>query len=183
MSVFKVKLSNNKQGLLDIYDNQRSAYIMGPNRVNRRLKDGETFVDCNYWKRFAYPNLPLEEAFIEIIEDDGTIWSDQISQNTYPKVYNITAIAGSAFVQNKADIAGESGSWAMFAQITNKSDTETVRVRLNGLNSAIIDVGAGTTQVFNAGELTIGLLEIDNSTGTTDVPVQIIVSVRAVSTS
>lgn len=183
MSVFKVKLSNNRQGLLDVYDNQRSAYIMGPNRINRKLKDGEVFIDCNYWKRFAYPNLPLEEAFIEVLEDDGTIWSDQISQNTYPKVYNITALAGSTYTQNKADIAGDSGSWAMFAQITNKSETETVKVRLNGLNSAIIDVAAGTTQVFNVGELTIGLIEVDNSVGSADVLVQIIVSVRAVSTS
>jgi hypothetical protein len=52
MSVFKVKLNNSRQGLLDVYENQRSAYIMGPNRVNRKLKDGEVFTDCNCpWRR------------------------------------------------------------------------------------------------------------------------------------
>jgi hypothetical protein len=183
MSVFRVRLTNSRQGLLDIYDNQRTAYIMGPNRVNRKLKDGETFVDSNYWKRFAYPNVPLEEAFIEVVEDDGTIYSDTISENTYPKVYDLLVEAGSTFAANKADIAGDSGSFALFAQITNKSDSDSVKVRINGLASAVIDIPAGATQTFNPGEVTIGLLEVDNSEGQGDVAVQIVVSIRVVSRS
>ena len=182
MSKFRVKLSNNRQGLLDIYDNQRTAYIMGPNRINRKLKDGEVFVDCNYWKRFSYPNVPLEEAFIEVVEDDGTIYSDTVSNNTYPKVYDISAAAGSGFSDNRADIEGDSGSFALFAQITNKSESESVRVRINGLDSAIIDLGAGTTQMFNVGEMTIGMLEVENA-GAETVQVQIVVSIRVVATS
>ena len=54
MSVFRVRLTNSRQGRLDVYDNQRSAYITGPNRINRKLKDGEIFTDCNYWKRFEH---------------------------------------------------------------------------------------------------------------------------------
>lgn len=181
MSVFRVKLTNSRQGLLDIYDNQRSAYIMGPNRVNRKLKDGDVFVDCNYWKRFAYPQVSLEEAFIEVLEDDGTIWSDNISENTYPKVYDITAAAGSSFEQNKADIASDSGSWALFAQITNKGE-QTVKIRLNGLNSAVIDLDGGNTQVFNAGELTIGSIEVENNSEE-EARVQVVVSVRSISKS
>lgn len=182
MSKFRVKLSNNRQGLLDIYDNQRTAYIMGPNRINRKLKDGEVFVDCNYWKRFSYPNAPLEEAFIEVVEDDGTVYSDVVSNNTYPKVYDISASAGSGFSDNRADIEGDSGSFALFAQITNKSESESVRVRINGLDSAIIDLGAGTTQMFNVGEMTIGMLEVEN-VGAETVQVQIVVSIRVVATS
>lgn len=181
MSVFRVKLSNNRQGLLDIHDNQRTAFIMGPNRTNRKLKDGETFVDCNYWKRFAYPNVPLEEAFIEVIEDDGTIWSDRISENNYPKVYDIVAQPGSVFNQNKADIANDSKSWALFAQITNKG-ANSVKIRLNGLNSAVIDLDQSSTQVFNSGEITIGLIEIENLSEEA-VHVQIVVSIQAVATS
>lgn len=181
MSVFRVRLSNSRQGLLDIHDNQRSAYITGPNRINRRLKDGDTFVDCNYWKRFAYPQVPLEEAFIEVVEDDGTIYSDQVEDNTYPKVYNISAAAGSSFASNRADIQGDSGSFALFAQITNRGE-EGVRVRLNGLDSAIIDLPAGSTQTFNVGEVTIGLLEVENASDSA-VDVQVIVSVRVVATS
>ena len=182
MSVFRVKLNNNRQGLMDVYDNQRSAYIMGPNRINRVLKDGEVFTDCNYWKRFAYPQLPLEEAFIEVVEDDGTIYSDSLSDNTYPKVYDISASPGSGFSSNKADIRGDSGSFALFAQITNKSETESVRIRINGMDSAIIDLGAGNTQMFNVGEMTIGSLEVENNSEET-VQVQIVVSIRVVATS
>jgi hypothetical protein len=180
MSVFRVKLNNSRQGTLDIYDNQRTAYITGPNRVNRRLKDGETFVDCNYWKRFAYPQVSLEEAFIEVIEDDGTVYSDSISNNTYPRVYNIVAAPGSSFSENKADIQGDSGSFALFAQITNRSDSEAVRVRLNGSDSAIIDLPASSTQTFNVGEVTVGLLE---NTSESPVEVQVIVSIRVAATS
>jgi len=183
MSVFRVKLHNSRQGLLDIHDNQRTAYIMGPNRINRKLKDGEVFTDCNYWKRFAYPQIPLEEAFIEVVSDDGTIYNDKIENNTYPKVYDINAVAGSSFANNTADIAGQIGSYALFAQITNKSSEQSVRVRLNRLNTAIIDIPAGATQTFNPGELAIGVLEVDNSEGEVDVPVQIVVSISTAATS
>ena len=183
MSVFRVKLTNSRQGLLDIHDNQRTAYITGPNRINRKLKDGETFIDCNYWKRFSYPNVSMEEAFIEVVLDDGTIYSDQIAENTYPRVYNIVAAAASTYAQNKADIAGDSGSWALFAQITNKSNADDIKVRINGLDTAIIDVPAGATQTFNPGEVTIGTLEIDDGSGSAPVEVQILVSVSSVGRS
>lgn len=181
MSVFRVRLTNSRQGLLDIYDNQRTAYIMGPNRINRRLKDGDVFTDCNYWKRFSYPNVPLEEAFIEVVEDDGTIYSDQIRDNTYPKVYNLVAAPGSSFGDNRADIAGDSGSFALFAQISNQG-AESVSVRLNGLDTAVIDLPSGATQTFAVGDLTIGLIEVENPSES-EVSVQVVVSVRVVSTS
>lgn len=182
MSVFRVKLNNSRQGLLDIHDNQRSAYIMGPNRVNRKLKDGEVFTDCNYWKRFSYPQIPMEEAFIEVIEDDGTVYIDQSTNNTYPRVYNVSAAAGSAFAENKVEIYKESGSFALFAQITNRNVDSDVKIRLNGLDSAIIDLPAGSIQTFNVGEVAIGLLEVENHSENA-VEVQVIVSIKVVSRS
>jgi hypothetical protein len=182
MSVFRVKLQNSRQGRLDIYDNQRTAYIMGPNKVNRILRDGETFVDSNYWKRFAYPNVSLEEAFIEVVEDDGTIYSDTVQENVYPRVYNFNATPGSSFADNIADIAGDTGSYALFAQITNHS-SEEIKVRLNGLDSAVIDLPGGATQSFDVGDLTIGKIEVANPTGESSSKVQIVLSVRATSTS
>jgi len=181
MSTFRVKLSNSKQGLLDKYHNQRSAYIMGPNKVNRKLNDGEIFKDCNYWKRFAHPQVSLEEAFIEVIEDDGTIYneSSESSFNTYPRVFDILAKKGSSFRENVADINGETKSYATFAQITNKSEFDEIKIRLNKLDSAIIEIPPQNTQVFNVGEVTIGSIEIDNSNGEEDVKVQIIVSIKS----
>lgn len=180
MSKFRVKLTNREQGQLDIYANQRSAYIMGPNKTNRKLKDGEVFIDSNYWKRFAYPQVSLEEAFIEILEDDGTIWSDT-AENSYPKVYDLITEPGTSFSDNKADIANDSKSWAIFAQITNKGDS-SVKIRINGLDSAIMDLDASNTQVFNAGELNIGLIEVENQSEEA-VHVQILVSIKAASAS
>lgn len=182
MSLFRVKLNNSKQGLMDLHSNQRSVYIMGPNKINRILKDGEEFIDCNYWKRFAYPHVPLEEAFIEVVEDDGTIYSDFLDDNTYPKVYDIIAAPNSKFDENVADIEKDTGGFAVFAQIANKSETESVRVKINKMESAIINLEAGNTQVFNAGEISIGSLEIENN-GQESVAVQIIVSIRIKTTS
>ncbi|NIQ15933.1 MAG: hypothetical protein GTO02_16525, partial [Candidatus Dadabacteria bacterium] len=87
MSVFKVKLNYpGEQGYLDFNPAtaspgflgdqmqpsiQRTMWCTGPNLVYRKLFDGEVFTDCNYWKRFAFPQVPMETAFIEVISDDG----------------------------------------------------------------------------------------------------------------
>lgn len=189
MSVFRVNLNNDVQGQLDINPAtgqefatsiQRTIYVMGPNRINRLLKDGETFTDCNYWKRFAYPQVPLSEAFIEVVTDDGSIYSDIASENSYPKVYDITAAAGSTYSANQADINGDTGGYAVFAQITNNGASGSVKIRLNGIVDGAFDLAAGDTQVFNAGDLSISLIEVDNSiSGNPESDVQIILSVRA----
>lgn len=175
MSKFKVKLHNEKQGTLDV-GNQRTVYIMGPDQRNRILKDGEIFTDSNYWKRFAYPQVSLEDAFIEILEDDGSIFIDNKKEAIFPKVYDITAEAESDFSDNKAEIHKDTNGYALFAQITNKS-SEAVKFRLNGLNSAIIDLPAASTQVFNSGDLIINLIEIKNESAES-VDVQIVVSIN-----
>lgn len=179
MSLFKIKLVNSMQGQMSA--GQRSAYIMGPNKVNRVLKDGETFRDCNYWKRFAYPQVPLEEAFIEILEDDGIQYLDH-ETNNYPKVYNISASGGSDFENNKADILADTGGYAYFTQITNRSDSESIKIRLNKSTDAIFDLSAGHTQTFDAGDVSISSIEIKNESEAS-VEVQILVSIMVVSNS
>lgn len=91
MSTFRVKLTSTGQGLLDTAGQangasyQRTVYVMGPGKVNRKLKDGDTFTDVNYWKRFAYPQVPLDQAFIEVVSDDGAPYTDLASENVAPK--------------------------------------------------------------------------------------------------
>lgn len=203
MSVFKVALNNTQQGLLDLNPStatagdvtgqglgsqmnpsiQRGVYIMGPNLTNRLLLDGETFTDCNYWKRFAYPQVALSEAFIEVVTDDGSVYSDVASENTFPKVYDITATAGSTFTDNQADIVGDTGGYASFAQITNNG-SNSVKVRLNGVTDAAFDLADGDTQVFNSGDLSISLIEISNdASGVSDADIQIVLSIRSVCNS
>lgn len=201
MSVFRVKLNNVNQGLLDKNPAtasagsivgqglggqmnpsiQRGVYITGPNRINRLLTDGETFTDCNYWKRFASPQVSFENAFIEVVTDDGSIYSDIASENTYPRVFDIDATAGTTFTDNQADIVGDTGGYAVFAQITNNG-SEDVRIRLNGLTTAVFDLPSSSSQIFDKGDLSISLIEVDHSASgaSSTVAVQVITSVRSV---
>jgi len=205
MSVFKVTLNNPCQGYMDIDPRtqainpsavdstgvqmnpsiQRTIYVTGPNRIWRKLFDGQTFTDCNYWKRFAYPQAPLDQAFISVVSDDGSVYSDFAEENTFPVVNNLTVAAGSTFATpaNVIDYVGTYGNAASFVQITNNS-TGSVKIRLNGNTSAVFTLGGGITQVFNAGDLAVSKLEFDNSTsGSTTVSVSVLASVTSVCSS
>ena len=186
MSVFRVKLNNDTQGLLDTDANgvqnttsiQRTIYVTGPNRINRKLLDGEEFTDCNYWKRFTEEEIGAESAFIEVVSDDGSVYSDNPGENTYPYVWTITANNGTTYEDNQIDIIGDTGSSTQFCQITNQNDTtgDDVKIRLNGSATAIFDLKAGATQIFNVGELSLTFIEVDNS-GSNNVDVQVIASI------
>lgn len=192
MSVFRVKLNNADQGGMDINpatgavsstSYQRTIWVAGPNKINRKLKDGDQFTDCNYWKRFAFPQMPMDQAFIEVVSDDGSIYSDMKDENTYPKVYDLSVVNGSTYTANVVDILGDSGGHAVFVQIANQGST-AVKVRLNGVADAIFDLGGGETQVFNNGDLSITKLEFANTvSGGSDSNVQVLVSVKSVCNS
>jgi hypothetical protein len=213
MSVFQVTLNNIAQGYMDLnpatatmyqadlYSNlgaemqpsiQRTIYVAGPNRTYRKLYDGQTFTDCNYWKRFAYPQVPLDQAFITVITDDGSVWSDVESENTYPKVYNVAVANGSTYTTgyngstssgNTVNILGDTGGYAIFVQIANQSST-AVKVQLNGMSTAIFDLGAGETQVFNSGELSVTMIQFANTvSGGSTANIQVLVSVKSVCNS
>lgn len=188
MSEFRVQLNNSKQGLLDVNPStqsqfstsiQRTIFVQGPNKQYRKLFDGETFSDCNYWKRFAYPQLPYDEAFIEVVSDDGSVYSDIPSENNYPKVYNLIVEQGTDYSDNVVDIAGDTGSYANFVQITNQGSS-SVRVRLNGLTGATFELGGSETQVFNAGDLLVTKLAfINNVSGGTAAELQVLCSIKS----
>jgi hypothetical protein len=188
MSVFRVKLNNSAQGALDINPStllefstsiQRTIFVTGPKRIYRKLTDGDTFTDCNYWKKFAYPQVPYDQAFIEVVTDDGSVYSEVEEENNYPQVYNLTVLDGSAFAANVCDIIGDTGAAANFVQINNTAGGGDVRVKLNGLAGAIFDLNAGDTQVFNYGDLAVTKLNFDNNSGS-DADVQVIVSIKSV---
>lgn len=198
MSVFRVKLNNTQQGNMDLrFDSnvegnhgsqfatslQRTIYVAGPGKTYRKLFDGDTFTDCNYWKRFAYPQVPLSEAFIEVVTDDGSAYSDIASENTYPKVYNMLVLQGTDFEDNVIDILGDTGGYAVFVQIANQGST-AVRVRLNGVTDAVFDLASSETQVFNSGDLQVSKLEfVNNVSGGSTADVQVLLSIRSVCNS
>ena len=193
MSVFRVKLTNTTatrtgQGNLDVVGQstgtsiQRTMqYAMGPGKVNRKLRDGVTFTDCNYWKRFAYPQVALNDAFIEVVTDDGSVYVDgQIS--VFPRVYTVAVAATSAFgaVGQTVDVLGDNGGAASFTQI--KVVTNDVEVRINGLATAILTILAGTTQTFESGDLSISTLEF-RRTGAGAATATVTVGVQSVCNS
>ena len=66
---------------------QRTMFVAGPNRIYRELFDGQVFTDCNYWKAFDIAVHP-DTGFIEVLFDDGSVFSDIPSENTFPKVFS-----------------------------------------------------------------------------------------------
>lgn len=204
MSVFRVKLNNINQGRLDLdpstntsdtygqvgsafsTSKQRQVYVMGPGKINRLLVDGATFTDCNYWKQFAYPQVPYEQAIVEVVTDDGSVYSDVPGENVYPKVFSRTIAGGSTFstANNIIDLLTDAGGHAIFTQIENQSGSQALTVKLNGDTDAVFDLGTNETQVFNAGELVVSSIAFDNSTsGASDANVQVLVSIKSVCNS
>lgn len=200
MSVFRVKLANAVQGKLETNpvtglpfttSVSRTINVTGPRRIQRQLKDGETFTDSNYWKRFAYPQLSLADAFIEVVTDDGSVYSDVESENVYPVVWapgtsGVVASGETYDDTNMAlDIVATYGGPAMFVQIQNTDSSNAIKIKLNGSTSAILTLQANSTQIFNSGDLVISKIEFDNSfSGAAEVnAVEVLLSVKSVSNS
>ena len=138
---------------------QRQVYVAGPLRKYRLLKDGDTFTDCNYWKQFdaAYGCDPAR-AFISTLTDDGSVWSDVASENTYGKGGTVTVSATPTVI----DFVGTYGSPARFLQVQNLDATSTNKITgtLNGDTNLTFTIGGGSTQVFNVGDLSISKLSL-----------------------
>jgi hypothetical protein len=196
MSVFQVKLNQGNQGTLDINPAtgvefstsvQRTMYVAGPNGKIREVVDGTTFTDCNYWKRFAVPAVSANDAFIVVLSDDGSVYSDIATENTYPVVDSLTVSSGEDYTDNVIDIAGDTGNFAAFVQMTNTGTDGSgdVLVKLNGSSGAVFTLTGGTTQVFNAGDISVTQIAMQpvSSGFTGPSVVEVIYSVTSVCTS
>lgn len=134
--------------------------------INRLMSDGQTFTDCNYWKRFSYPTLPLDQAFITVLSDDGSVYSDIPEENTFPIAG--TYILGSTYTTpNTINFLTLYGSPATFLQIGVTGATATVQ--LNGNSSCQFTIASGVTQVFNSGDLAITEIQMKGSGATAQV--------------
>jgi hypothetical protein len=189
MSVFRVQLNNAGQGQLDIdpttsiaftTSEQRKVYVMGPKKINRLLSDGDTFTDSNYWKRFAYPQVPLDQAFIQTVTDDGSVYSDVESENTFGVSGSYT-LATSYNSTNVLDFVTTHGGPATFVQIRNMDASIVITAELNGDTSLTLSIPAATAQVFNAGDLSITKIRLKSASGTPSA--QIIASVKSAQNS
>lgn len=182
MSVFKVKLNNVKQGLMDLdpstdssetygslgtaftTSKQRTIYVAGPNRKYRLLKDGDTFTDCNYWKQFAYPQTTYEAAFIQVLTDDGSVYSEIADENV--TTVGATATLSTSYTDNVIDFVTTYGGPAKFLQVQNLDGSIKITGQLNGDSNITFTLAAGETMIFNNGDLRITLLKLKSASAT-----------------
>lgn len=182
MSVFKVKLNNNVQGRLDLdpstntsgtygalgtpftTSKQRQMYAAGPNRTYRLLTDGEQFTDCNYWKRFTADEMGAEFAFIEVVTDDGSVYSDVAEENTF--AVGATETLSTAYADTAIDFVTDHGGPARFLSVQNLDATIAISGELNGDSNITFTLAAGETMMFNQGDLTITALRLKAASGT-----------------
>ena len=184
MSVFKVQLNNVKQGLLDIdpstdtsetygnvgsafgVSNQRQIYVAGPNGSYRLLKDGDTFTDCNYWKQFAYPQTTYEQAFISVLTDDGSVYSDVPEENMFTK--GGTETLSTSFADTIIDFVTTYGGPARFLQVQNLDGSIKITGQLNADANITFTLAGGESEIFNNGDILITILKLKSASGTPD---------------
>jgi hypothetical protein len=205
MSTFTVKLNNSAQGLLDldpstdpeaagsteIYgllgtpmttSKQRTIYVAGPHKTNRLLKDGETFVDCNYWKKFCEYNASTNpygcdaaSAFLSLTSDDGTVWSDVDAENTYGIGGSGTANSTGNQTDANTHYSTSSpyginfmttyGAPARFLQVQNLDGSNAIVLVLNSDANMTCTIAGLATQTFEIGDLMITHLLIKSASG------------------
>lgn len=189
MSVFKVVLQNVEQGLLDLdpsthplaagssatygqlgdafsISKQRQVFVAGPNGTYRLLSDGETFTDCNYWKRFSYPTVGRQFSFIEVVTDDGSVYSDIPEENTF--AVGATETLDGTYANTEIDFVTTHGGVARFLQVQNLDTTNGISGQLNGDANITFHLDPSETQIFNTGDLSITLLRLKSDAGTPD---------------
>jgi hypothetical protein len=182
MSVFQVKLNNNSQGRLDLdpstntsetygalgtpfsTSKQRSIYVAGPNRSYRKLNDGDTFTDCNYWKRFTSEVMGAEHSFIEVVTDDGSIYSDVAEENTFS--VGATEVLSTSLADTVVDFVTDHGGPAKFLMVQNLDASIKITGELNGDTNITFLIGAGETMMFNQGDMVITMLRLKGASGT-----------------
>jgi hypothetical protein len=113
--------------------------------------DGDTFTDCNYWKRFAYPQVAQnQKPSLRPLPTTVPVWSDVASGKTPTRrFYNMQVIDCSAATSPTTRSTILLAILAIRRQscrLPTKVST-AVRVRVNGVADAAFDLGAGETQV------------------------------------
>ena len=191
MSVFQVRLVSPVQGAGYAKDpsvvagvsGQKTMEVNGPNLTRRRLFDGETFTSSNYWKRFAPisegGSMPEDLAFIHIVTDDGSPYSDKDKGlNKFAKVVPLTVAALSDYADNVINIVGTYGGVATSCTITTN---HPISARLNSSSTAELDIAVGSV-TFDNQELPLTSLEFaGGGSGQSNATVQVTLAIEVVS--
>lgn len=194
MSVFKVRLQHITQGLLDFdpatntsetygqvgepfgadfpnseaVSRQRQIFAAGPNKTYRLLIDGATFTDCNYWKRFTFPTVAKEFAFIETITDDGSIYSDVVIENTFAAGSTETGLDAN-YATTAIDLVVTHGGAARFLQLQNIDATNDATMEVNGDTNINLVIIAGGSQAFQRGDMVVSAFRLKAASGSPSI--------------
>ncbi len=143
---------------------------------NRTFKDREVFEGSNYWKRYC-----SADSFLIIIEDDGSIYSENPDENTHPFIVSKKIAPGSSYEdeENEIDLMKEQGTFATFVLIRNKNASQSVNVKINGSKNAILELDGSDEISFDKGDIPISKLNFDNSEGEEEVKLQIIFGLKS----
>lgn len=179
MSTFRVKLNQGQQGRLDTTGTsiQRTVFVPGPKGTFRKLKDGDTFTDSNYYKKFTTSELSVDDAFLEVVTDDGSPYSDIPEENVFVRVYSLTLDASSTYTAtaNIANILSDYGNAAVALTV---STAATVTMRINSVSASTVTITSSAALTFDLNEVNAEHLSFAN-TATTTVAVTIIATIRS----
>jgi len=181
MSTFQVILTKlNRNTISGDALGQRTVNLPTPEGPHKTFKDREIIEGPNYWKRYCSPSMPHGEAFLVILEDDGTIYSDNDSENTYPFIVSKKVAPGSSYEDegNEINLMKEQGTFATFALIRNKNASQEINIKINGSKNAILELDGNDEISFDKGDLPISKLNFDNSEGKEEVKLQIIFGLK-----
>ena len=157
---------------------QQSVSLEPPQGGVKTFKDREVFEGSNYWKKYCFPIM--QNPFLAIIEDDGTIYSEDDSENNQPFIVTKKVAAGSSYDDegNEIDLMKEQGTFATFVLIRNKNASQEVNVKINGSKNAILELDGNDEISFDKGDIPISKLNFDNSDGKEEVKLQIIFGLK-----
>ena len=162
---------------------QRTVWLTGPNNVKRELHDGDSFTDCNYYKRYCYPYClgrtdqeRLQNAILVCDYDDGSIWVDGSGDvdayggkgHSLPTPISVLLTAGSP------TLTIATGSYANFVLMTNIG-TGAAFINLNS-GQATVTLDAGVTMTFDKSEIAITSITVTGVSGGTEA-VEVLYSV------
>jgi hypothetical protein len=182
MSTFQVMLARFERGTTsaEAFGQQSVSLPTPQGQGDRTFKDREVFEGSNYWKRYCAPSMPQKDAFLVIIEDDGTIYSEEDSENNQPFIVTKKIAVGSSYDDegNEIDLMKEQGTFATFVLIRNKNSSQEVNVKINGSKNAILELDGNDEISFDKGDIPISKLNFDNSDGKEEVKLQIIFGLK-----
>lgn len=175
MSIYRVKLTNVGQGLLDTVAQstgtsiQRTARLWGPDNKQHILADGATFEGSAYWKQYVFGGAAaptLDTAMLVVVSDDGTDYIPGDKTYKVAKGYMNTSVPnGEDFGDSvEIDFLTDVGGVATYLQITSNHD---ITVRFNGDDNTDLDLTGGVTQIFNEGEIQASTITFNNASGST----------------